>query len=250
MKILAVTCYTGDEALCDMTEAMLIGLHRTAKNHELSVAVVGQGASRAMSSHLVAFQDSLPENVGFAYGMNRAIEIGVVQWKPDYVLCLNNDLMFPQSDWLGVLIRNARTDKVTSPVTDNTALHAQRGPNALSPLEVEELSAYCWLIPFSMCEALKKDHGFWLFSEDFAPAYGEDNWTAYLLRKQLGGNIFKLIRRSFVKHLRGRTAKIVPHDRAKTSKILADKFRGELKNPKLPKHLKAWATRYLKILKC
>ena len=62
--------------------------------------------------------------------------------------------------------------------------------------------------------------------------------------------MFKLVRRSFVKHLRKKTSAVVPHDRKKTAKILANKMRAELKDKKLRPDLVAWIHRYLRLLKC
>jgi hypothetical protein len=250
MKVLAVTCYTGDEALCSMTEIMLSELQSTSQQCELLVSVVAQGAHREVKKHLVDMQTIAPENVGFAYGMNLAIEKGLEDCKPDYVLCMNNDLVLSrQPNWMAILMTAASRDKVTSPTTDKTASHPAPGPRALPPVPVDSLSAYCWLVPIKFCERLKEKYGFWLFSEDFVPAYGEDDWTSYLLTKEFGQKAFRLVPRSFVGHLKRQTAKAVKHDRSKTSKTLADKFRKELEDPRLPRHLKAWATRYIKILR-
>ncbi len=247
MRVLAVTCYTGSRELCDMTTVMLTGLKKTVKNAELKVSVTAQGAARPLP-HLDC-QTVYPENVSFAFGMNRAIEQGL-DFKPDYVLCLNNDLEFPQANWFTELAKVARSYRVVCPATDKTALYAQKGPVSMGSMPVDEMSAYCWMVPFHVCETLHEQYGFWLFCEEFKPAYGEDNWTAYLIAKLLGAKPFRVVRRSFVKHLRRKTSSIVPHDRSKTSKILADKMRAELRDPNLRMDLRVRAQYYLKALKC
>ena len=246
MKVLAVTCYTGSRELCDMTANMLTGLRKTVKNTELRISVIAQGAAKEVPCD---YGHRYLENVSFAHGMNRAIEEGL-DFKPDYVLCLNNDLEFPQADWFTQLARVARSYRVVCPATDKTALYAQKGPIGMGSMPVEEMSAYCWMVPFGVCEDLFKRYGFWLFCEEFKPAYGEDNWTAYLIAKLLGPRPFRVVRRSFVKHLRKKTSSVVPHDRSKTSKLLADKMRSELRDPNLRADLRVRANYYLKALKC
>jgi hypothetical protein len=248
MKVLAVTCYTGSRELCDMTANMLTELKKTVKNTELKISVTAQGAARPPLPHL-DYQTIHPENVSFAFGMNRAIAQGL-DFKPDYVLCLNNDLEFPQANWFTELARVARSYRVVCPATDKTALYAQKGPISMGSMPVEEMSAYCWMVPFEVCEILHERYGFWLFCEDFKPAYGEDNWTAYLIAKILGHRPFRVVRKSFVKHLRRKTSSVVPHDRSKTSKILADKMRAEMRDPNLRCDLRVRAEYYLKALKC
>ncbi len=253
MNILAVTCFTGGSDLAGMTYDMVWDLVKCfeASGIKWNISVHGQGTEcrLALAPELVQCTYS-PKNIGFAYGMNRAIEEGLKEITPDYILCMNNDLVLNQEDWLDQLLSSAQGNKISSPVTDAAAHHVSAGPRDADPVDLDELSAYCWLVPFGFCALLKKKHGFWLFDEDFAPAYGEDCWTSYLLTKEIGVKIFRLVRRSFVKHLKAKTSSVVPHDRKKTSKILADKFREELKDADLRPDLKAWANRYLKILKC
>lgn len=253
-KVLAVTCYTGGEKLCAMTDSMLRGLKATVpKKTEICVSVVAQGAERMVQPKLFHVARTHPKNIGFAFGINEAINVALdgVDTDPDYVLVLNNDLEFTQPSWLQLLLDHAQTHKVLCPGTDRTALHAQSGPMGRAPVDVDEMSAYCWLVPFGMCRHLKREHGFWLFDEEFKPAYGEDNWTSYLLSKEFGHRVFRIIRRAFVHHLRHKTSSVVPHDRGKTSKLLADKLRGELKNKhQLRPDLIAWIKRMLQLLKC
>lgn len=253
LRILAITCYTGGEGLVRMTEKMLQGLKSTVPTDscEMRVSITAQGAERMVDFKLFHYANTQPKNISFAFGMNHAIETALsLTDKPDYVLCMNNDLEFTQPAWFRILLQHAQIHKVVCPVTDRTALHAQRGPIMVAPTDVDDLSAYCWLVPFGLCEFLKCEHGFHLFSEDFRPGFGEDNWTSYLFTKKLGPKVFRLVRRSFVKHLRHQTTKAVLHDRGKTSKILADKLRVELKDNKLRPDLKVWINRYLKLLKC
>jgi len=249
MKILAVTCYTGNEPLRDMTEEMLTGLSLSKPGiADLRTSVVGQG-----TKHLIRVEEPwpvtvqyAPKNIGFAFGMNKAIDV-VQTWQPDYVLCLNNDLQFPHKNWLKELVDVSDMDHICVPATDKAAIRIQGGPMDLNPIHVPEMSAYCWLVPFAWCKWLKGQYGYWLFDEDFL-SYGEDNWAAFLLSKKYGQNIFRYVRRSWVKHLRGRTSAYVKPDRKKSNNALVDKLKLHLLDTRLRKDLRQWANRYIKIL--
>ena len=189
-----------------------------------------------------------PRNVGFAFGMNLAISHSHTE--PDFVLCLNNDLQFPHKNWLRKLIDIAEQapNQVLVPATDSAAIRVQRGPESKPSFPVQENSAYCWLVPFAWCQFLNETYGFWLFDEDFAPAYGEDNWTAFLLSKEFGPRVFRYVPRSFVKHLRARTSRTVKHDRAESSRTLVRKLQVELADPGLRPDLRKWARDLISIL--
>jgi len=245
-----VTCFTGDDDLCDMTEAMLSDLWRTSEGpvDELKVSIVAQGAARE-TGYLCDIVTVVSRNIGFAFGMNQAIEAGHT-WEPDYVLVLNNDLLFPDYGWFAELMNEARSDCVSSPATDVTARHPQEWPTDEAPRMVQQLSAYAWLVPFAWCQDLKERYGYWLFDEEFAPAYGEDDWAAFVLSKLHGPKVFQLVHRSWVKHLKARTSATVTCDRRKTSKLLADRLRKQLTRANLRRDLRQWATNLLRILKC
>lgn len=259
MKVLAVTCYTGGAELVQMTsrciDAIRCGLPEGPDAVDFEVSACAQGVEHALDVDPDHFID-YGENVGFAFGMNLAIDNGVrFGGDPHWVLCFNNDLEFPDPNWIGLLtaIAAARSDpklyKILVPATDSAAIRVQARAQNKNSHDVQESSAYCWMVPFAWCQWLKKTYGFWLFDEDFAPAYGEDNWTAFLLSKQFGENVFRFIPRAFVKHLRARTSRIVKHDRKRSNRTLVDKLRGELKDPSLRPDLRRWAERYVSILK-
>lgn len=252
MNILAVTCYTGGEELVAMTERCISGLADSCPDEiDLAFCTVGQGASRLVNIEPAVL---LPKNIGFAAGMNAAIKEGrqlYCEDGPDYVLCFNNDLEFPDPNWLRRLIEIAEEHpgkQVLVPATDSTATKKQSKALNHPSHSMDEASAYCWLVPFAWCKWLHLQHGFWLFSEDFAPAYGEDNWTAYLFNKQFGPKAFRYVPRSFVKHLRARTARTVAHSRAKSTRTLIEKFKKELQDESLPADSRQWARRYIAIL--
>ena len=251
MNILAVTCYTGGEELALMTADCLSGLSECVpEGVEMKTSVLAQG-THAVPAWPMATITFSPRNIGFAYGMNLAIENGLEDgFEPDYVLCFNNDLQFPNKDWLAKLVEIADVafDQVLCPATDSAAHRIQSGPEDKPSYPVENNSAYAWLIPFKFCQFLMANHGFWLFSEDFRPAYGEDDWTAFLIAKEFGPKAMRYVPRSFVKHLRGRTARTVEHDRARSSRTLVEKLRAELKDPDLRTDLRRWAQNYISIL--
>lgn len=247
MKILAVTCATGDSKLAKMTGDAIGGLKSSVpRGVELTTSVVLQNCPHELWEH-VDYLTFHPKNEGFAFGMNLAIE--AAKQKPDFVLCFNNDLEFPRKDWLKHLvdIAEARQDRIIVPATDRTALHKQAGPSSQPSFDTQEASAYCWLVPWAWCEHLKRKQGWWLFDPDFF-AYGEDNWTAFLLSKTFGRDIFRMVPRSFVRHLRHQTSSSVKPDRRRSNRLLVDRLQGELKDPKLRPDLRAWARRYIAVL--
>lgn len=247
MRILAVTCYTGGEDLVKMTEQAIAGMKASIpKGVMLRVSATKQGAVREAKG--TSFTHHCPRNVGFAFGMNQAIEAGLSlldTW--DYVLCFNNDLVFSKSYWLERLLEEPRKDRILVPATDRTAIRTQAKPIFKSAFDVQEMSAYCWLVPMSWCEHLMEHHNFWLFDEEFK-AYGEDNWTAFLLSKAFGPKIFRYVPSSWVHHKRHQTSAVVKPNRKASNQLLVDRLRKELKDPKLRGDLRAWARRYVEVL--
>ena len=252
MRILAVTCYTGDEKLRDMTDRCLEGLFESPRGDaEMKIVVVPQGTDHLCQTTRAGnvLLSPEPENKGFAFGMNLAIDEGVLfGGEPDYVLCFNNDLRFPRLYWLEQLLKEARLNKICVPATNRAAIRIQKGPINGVPIDVPEMSAYCWLVPFKWCQWLKEHMGWWLFDPAFY-AYGEDNWTAFMLSKKYGRNVFRYVRRSFVDHCHGQTSKHVKPDRRLSNRLLVDRLTAQLKYPKLRGDLREWAQRYIAILK-
>lgn len=212
----------------------------------LQVSSLGQGAARLLEPH--PLRSSFRENVGFSFGMNRAIAEGVSYFgEPEYILCLNSDLQFPDKNWLSELLKEASPNHISVPTTDRTAIRIQAGPKDLRPVDTHEMSAYCWLVPFTWCKWLKSQYGYWLFDEEFE-SYGSDNWAAFLFSKKFGPKVFRLVRRSWVKHLRGKTSAVVKPDRRKSNRVLVAKLKRQLKYPNLRPDLRKWAQSYIKIL--
>lgn len=251
MKILAITCLTGGEDLVVMAEEMLLSLMECVPaGVDLKTSCVTQGAARCVDGLLVDWQVVRKKNLGFAAGMNDAIENAVnAGFNPDFVLCLNTDLQFPDKDWLRKLLEVMPIEpRIFCPATDRTALYKQDGPKDKKSFDEVEVSAYCWLVPFNWCLLLLNRKRYWLFDPEFF-AFGEDNQTAFLLAKWFGPKIFRMVPQSFVRHLRHKTSEVVKPDRRASSMILRRFFQDELKNHGLRPDLQAWARRYVRALK-
>lgn len=234
MKILAITPYTGSEKLVKMTEAMLASFHDVVayglygfdEKIEVEVVAVNNAASRPQK-HPVTSHWHMEENVGFGNAINKAIERDIIEppklkavniltgkvtsaaSKVDItdVLLLNNDLQFPDTSWLRELLRERDGKHVLSPCTDVTATKAAvaDGARDSDPILHREVSAFCWLVPVVMIHALRKKFGFSLFHPNFTN-YGSDDVTAACLRSFVSPTPFKIVPRSWVKHLKAQTA--------------------------------------------
>lgn len=255
MKVLAVTCFTGDKKLCYMTERMVTRLRECLEIPGVTyrVSVVNQGGELQNSCGTIAeYYKHLKLNRSFAYGMNEAVDqVPKAHFRPDYVLCINNDIEMPDKDWMRLLLKEAARSHITVPATDNTSLHPYSKKSEDPAFMADEMSAYAWLVPYGWCDWMRKAHGFWLFSEDFYPAFGEDNWSTIILRQQYGDKIFRVVPKAWVKHLRSQTASQVPHDRHKTSAVLKRKIEDMLSGRgKISPELKKKMLWYTKVLRC
>lgn len=232
MTILAIVPYTGSEKLVQMTEEMLEHLYAQVvagaaggANH-FAVVAVNNAASRPQKFP-VTWHCTMDENVGFGNAINKAIEAEIIQ-PPKLketnietgatksaayqstitdVLILNNDLQFPEHGWLRALL-DARDGKhVLAPCTDITATKeaVAAGARDLDPISHREVSAFCWLVPVALIHAMRKKFGFNLFHPSFSN-YGSDDVAAACLRSIVGPKPFKIVPRSWVKHLKARTA--------------------------------------------
>lgn len=192
----------------------------------------------------------LDNNHSFAFGINRAIQEHNRLDPPDYVLVLNNDLQFPNKEWLKHLLSEAGPNHITVPTTDRTARHRRAAYESKPSYWSHEASAYCWLVPFEWCQYLKKTYGFWMFDEDFKPAYGEDDWTGLLLNQRFGERIFRIVPRAWIKHLKAQSASVQPHDKRKTNAILKAKVLSLMKRRDLNPVLRRRLQGYSRMLKC
>jgi hypothetical protein len=120
---------------------------------------------------------------------------------------LNNDLQFPDHKWLLHLLNEVEGNLVLSPTTDITASPDARaeGPVEEAPIRSSQVSAFCWLVPVATIKKIRKKFGFPLFHPDFSN-YGSDDVSGGILRSLVSRKPFKVVPRSFVRHLKAQTA--------------------------------------------
>lgn len=207
--ILAIVPYTGSERLVTMTETMLDSLRPTLAGHNISVWLAANKPSRlAHASERGAFQMDFNSNGGFGPGINAVLHQSACSRD---VLILNNDLTFPQVEWLSLLREEQARDEqpfIYAPRTNCTATPeaCKDGPENKPAQRVRQVSAFCWLVPAVMRARLRSRTGIELFPPEF-PNYGSDDAAAAWFRKLYGATPFKVVHRAFVKHAKGQTAK-------------------------------------------
>lgn len=227
--ILIIIPYAGPKRLTDMTAKCIASLMPTLTNIEAKVVVVANAPERRLTEEELLGAEELfqPTNKGFGPGVNAAIDHYEFFDEFNDVLVLNNDLVFEQESWLANML-DARAEDigagfkhyVYAPATSCTAtLQAvQAGPEDKPPLRLPQVSAYCWLVPFGMCRHLDAKFDVPLFPTEF-PNYGSDDGSAAMIRKCFGQTPFRLVRRSWVRHLKAQTANAL-HEKAGTKELL------------------------------
>lgn len=229
MKIIAITPFAGSEKLVAMTESCIEELLRCQlpDGASLRVVAVNNGASRGLGKigdHPMVDELKDHKNYGFGVGVNRGIDLALFaeQWPCDQVLVFNNDLQFPNRDWLEILLREVEGRYVLSPRTDVTATKeaCHDGPADKPAQRVREVSAFCWLVPRLVIAAIESRWSFPLFCPQFTN-YGSDDATAAILRGIYGDTPFKVVHRSWVRHLKAQTANEFG-EKAGTKELLTD----------------------------
>lgn len=233
MNIIAITPFTGSEKLVAMTEdcieqLMLCDLPNDAT---LRVIAVNNGAVRGLGKvgeHPMVDELRDEKNYGFGVGVNRGIDLALIgeQWPCDQLLVFNNDLQFPDRTWLVKLLQEVEGPYVLSPRTDITATPEACHPAAADkPAQrVRQVSAFCWMVPRRVLNAISTRFDYPLFPPQFTN-YGSDDAAAAIIRAIYGETPFKVVHRSWVRHLK-----------AQTSKETGDKAG----DPNTLKELKAW----------
>lgn len=233
MNLLAITCYAGGKEYVNMTERMLRGLVASlgiaGANGFLEswhISVLAQG-TRGAAWPPIANKQGLPitfeevkQNQGYAFGMNQAYANGVKDFpRPDVVLCLNNDIEMLNKGWLVELFCEYVENRILCPKTNYTSVHEQRaaGPENKPYHDHGVTPAVCWLMPKPVVEAILKHLKGKLFPEDLGGrAWGEDNYTSAIVRTKIHPAPFRIVPRSWIKHLGARTSsKIPPGERMK-----------------------------------
>src|ERR671924_706051 len=215
MKILAVVPFTGSKKLVEMTRDCIKQFREcdVPEGVSLHFIAVNNAASESLNLPLELVEEfHCEKNYGFGVGVNRAIDYWLIaERRPcTHVLVLNNDLQFPHRDWLTHLLREVDPEfsmQVLTPCTDITATPEAKddGPRDIKPLRCGQVSAFCWLVPVRVIQAIDARFDFPLFHPMFTN-YGSDDATAAILRKLYGPTPFKVVPRSFVKHLKAQTA--------------------------------------------
>jgi hypothetical protein len=239
MNILAITPFTGSEKLVSMTEDCIEGLMQSEvpPGVHVRVVAVNNAAARSIDTkkldglvHQYSCASAWDpveqlndiQNYGFGVGVNRGIDLAMhgERWDFDHVLVFNNDLQFPQRDWLVKLLEEVQAPYVLSPRTDITATPEARQPHQedIPVQRLAQVSAFCWLVPTRVIHAIDTRWGFPLFSPEFSN-YGSDDATAAILRHIYGGTPFKVVHRSWVRHLKAQTANEL-HVKAGTPELL------------------------------
>lgn len=215
MSILAITVYAGKTDLVRMTERMVNQLHDCVLpvGEHANLVAVNNGAERQIDTLPVDMPGWDPikhitnsENLGFGNAVNNAIASSLKDSHTD-VLVLNNDLEFPNPTWLKKLVDERESFYICSPTTDQTANKDSKaqGPRDKPVHRSSQVSAFCWLVPRKVLRMLHGRFGFHLFDPEFF-AYGEDDYTGEIMRKVYGGKPFKVVPRSWVRHLKAKTA--------------------------------------------
>jgi hypothetical protein len=196
-----------------MTETMLGQLALSLEEVKASWdgVFVAQGMKRPPMSRFTWFIER--KNLGFAKGMNLSFQAGITRHAepPSHVLCINNDVEMPNSDWLKLLL-DVDDGHVLAPTTDSTATPAQQasGPETRDPVCVPVTPAIAWLMPWSKVEQLREKLGpNKLFDERFGMAWGEDGYNSAIWQ-QHDQTPFKVVPRSWIKHLGSRTSRHIP----------------------------------------
>jgi len=214
--ILAITAYTGSRKLVKMTNDMLTRFRFCALEIIDDVTVIGinNNADEPVQRTLLDWHAFNEANEGFGRAINMGIQReifdppGAPARKPyTHVLVLNNDLQFPDPKWLLHLVNEVEGDLVLSPTTDITATKdaVADGPQDAAPIRSSQVSAFCWLVPVTTIKKIRKKFGWNLFHPQFSN-YGSDDCTSAVLRSLVSSKPFKVVCRSFVKHLKAQTA--------------------------------------------
>lgn len=213
MKLLVVTCFTGDKSDIAITRGMLTDLVNSMKAVDGLTATIsvmaqdvrGKGFKPDGDSGFAWHVQRRMKNLGFARGMNDAYHMALLALddRPDFVLCINNDIRMPSMLWLYELFQEAEDAKVLCPTTNFTGTKEQqaKGPEDRAPFYHGVTPAVCWLLPWSACMRLGAHYRAQkLFREDFGPAWGEDNYACAVLRSH-DPQPFKIVPKAWIHHI-------------------------------------------------
>jgi hypothetical protein len=223
LKLLVITCWCGGQEYADMTAKMLADLQASIpEGVDWRLGLFSQGVPDGVTLLLpegmskITEQQSAERNHGFAVGMNRALAAGLEYFKPDYVLCINNDVEMPDIEWLDILLNEWESGHILCPTSNYTSVHEQRrqAKEDSDPIYHGVTPALCWLLPIAIVNAIQGHLGKGkLFPEDLGGrAWGEDNYTSGVVRTLVNPVPFKIVPRSWIKHLGAKTSSVIPAD--------------------------------------
>lgn len=208
MKILIVTCATGDRGFRDMTQRWLQDMEKVTAatpEHDIRISLVSQNLSEpALISKRSdkTMQTVIDLNLGFARGMNLAIKKGIAMWAfQDYVMVLNNDCRFPELDWLRHLLAEANGQALVPLNTKcNTSAIVASEPGSGDPFSMPFTPAVCWAIPMQWIYKIYMRYGYYLFDPDFHIGWAEDNYAAWVFRKLFDPEPFRVVPKAWIQH--------------------------------------------------
>ena len=224
-SILAVTCATGGADHAVMTDRMIDSLLSCKGTGELRVVAVAQALDGRIhgGEGITVIEDSV--NRGFGEGMNTAIDHGLKGFEVDKVLVLNNDLRFPEENWIKRLL-SAPYWPVKSPTMDNTGTAMLKADGPRKGIDYYPfVGATCWMVDARILFRMMRKHGYWLFDPDFGLGYGEDDYAAVMIQRLTGeAKPFQVVRSAWVQHYRAQTSKGLKIDRKAQSALLKRKL--------------------------
>ncbi len=204
MRTAVVTCAYGGPKFAEMTARWWRSLKQC--DGDFMTVIVGQGLAPLPDDVKPDVLVYLPENQGFAYGMNQAIyEAARHEPRTERFVVVNNDCTFPRKNWLTKLHERVRSyGAVMVPLNTkcNTAACESEGPLPGFPLEFLTFApAVCWSVSNVLVATMRHQLGYILFDPDFSFGWAEDNHAAAVIRKLTGWDRpFIVEPESWIKH--------------------------------------------------
>jgi len=171
------------------TEQCLSSLLASTKT-PLRIFVVDNGSGPAEQAALERLpfdveRLNLPQNMGFAKGMNMGIRV-VLASNPTSILLLNNDTTFQggavdalvrvaeEVEEAGIVVPNRRFHR--SILRDEVATNGEPATSQLRPREVKRAAAFCWLVNANVFSSVG------LFDEEFFFGREDDDFCRRVTR--------------------------------------------------------------------
>jgi hypothetical protein len=184
------------------------------------ISIFAQGILNALPPRVlegpalpIGFEE-VPENKGFAYGMNEALKNGAADY-PDYdaVLCINNDILMPDKLWFKHLLDAYSEDRIMCPKTNFTGVDEQRSkkPENKPHFDHGTTPAVCWLIPRKIVSSIASHLKGRLFPDDLGGrAWGEDVYVSAFVRTKIAPRPFRIVPKAWIHHIGGQSSEKIP----------------------------------------